>query len=289
MSPWIIAARPKTLTAAVIPVVCASALCVSEGKPWNFWITFFAICSASCIQIATNFINDLLDYKKGSDTSERVGPIRVTQAGLISPYRLVLGIWTVLFLAVAFGAPLVWVGGLPILIIGLVSLLFAYAYTGGPLPLAYLGLGEIFVVVFFGIISVCGVYYLHTREMAASSAVLGLQLGSLATVLLAINNLRDMKGDAKAGKKTLAVRFGERFAKAEIILFALLPIVLGLWWFKAAWLAFLLPLPSLLIAFKLFKLLRVNTSESLILALPIASLYYLLFGAFITVGFILGG
>lgn len=216
---WVLAARPKTLSAAIVPVLMGTAL-----APRIHWVMFScALAGAVLIQIATNLFNDALDFKKGADTGERLGPIRVTQAGLIGPSAVMRAAIVCLAGAALCGIPIIVRGGWPMLVVGLISMLMAYGYTGGPYPLAYHGLGEMFVIVCFGLIAVGGTYYLHTLKLTGDAVLAGLAAGSLATVLIVINNLRDVESDRKSAKKTLAVRFGERFARAEVGLFALLP------------------------------------------------------------------
>lgn len=224
---WLLALRPKTLTAAFVPIVVATALVHALGWPVKWWVSAAALAAAFLIQIATNLINDAIDFEKGADSETRVGPTRVTQSGLLSRRHVMLGAGGCLGLAFLLGVPLVLEGGWPIALIGLVSLALAYGYTGGPWPLAYLGLGDVFVILFFGVIAVGGTFYLHTGQYHQLALVAGLQVGFLATVLIAINNLRDSPEDAKVHKRTLAVRFGERFAKIEISLLAFFPFVLG--------------------------------------------------------------
>jgi 1,4-dihydroxy-2-naphthoate octaprenyltransferase len=217
---WLLAARPKTLSAAIVPVLMGMAL----AWPRADWFLFScALIGAILIQIATNFINDALDFKKGTDTAERLGPIRVTQAGLIRPEIVMRAAFGCLFGAALCGIPLILRGGWPLLAIGVLSIAMAYAYTGGPYPLAYHGLGELFVILFFGLIAVGGTYYVLTLQWTGEALLAGLAAGSLATVLIVINNLRDVEGDRRSAKKTLAVRFGERFARFEVVVFALLP------------------------------------------------------------------
>ena len=222
MNAWLLAARPKTLSAAVAPVLVGTAL--ARGIPAGIhWPSFaFALLGAIFIQIGTNLVNDALDFKRGADTAERLGPIRVTQAGLLSS-NAVLGAAYVCFgLAALCGVPLILRGGWPIVIIGIASILAAYAYTGGPYPLAYHGMGEIFVMVFFGLVAVEGSYYVQRLSFSIEALVGGVACGALAVMLLAINNLRDLPNDRTSGKMTLAARYGERFARGEIEWMALL-------------------------------------------------------------------
>lgn len=222
---WIAAARPKTLSAAVVPVLMGTALAAHEPPAITWWVFFCALIGAVLIQIATNLINDALDFKKGADTPERLGPMRVTAAGLIRPETVMTAAVLCLLGAAACGIPLMLRGGWPMLVIGLTSIAAAYAYTGGPYPLAYRGLGEIFVLIFFGFVAVGGTFYAHSLQWSRSAALAGFAAGSLATVLLVINNLRDVEGDRRSDKRTTVVRFGERFARIEIAFFALAPFV----------------------------------------------------------------
>ncbi|HYI13715.1 MAG TPA: 1,4-dihydroxy-2-naphthoate polyprenyltransferase [Thermoanaerobaculia bacterium] len=223
MRTWLLAIRPKTLSAAIVPVLMGSALAAHEPAAISWWVFWCALGSSVLIQVATNLINDAIDFKKGADTGERLGPIRVTQAGLVSAEAVMRGAWACLIGAALFGVPLLYRGGWPILIVGLASIAMAYAYTGGPFPLAYHGLGELFVLLFFGFIAVGGTFYLHSQQYTRSAVLAGFAAGSLAAVLLVINNLRDVEGDRRSNKRTLAVRFGERFARFEIVFFVLAP------------------------------------------------------------------
>src|SRR6185437_119355 len=192
--------RPKTLTAAVIPILVGTALVHTAQGPFRGSLSLFALLSTLFSQIGTNYFNDVLDFKKGADTAERLGPTRLSQSGALSP-RAVAAAGIVSFLiACLFALPLVWSGGTVILVIGLFSLLCGYLYTGGPYPLAYVGLGEAFVVIFFGWVAVAGLFFLHTHGFDSRAIVAGTQLGLLASVLIAINNLRDRVNDEKAGK-----------------------------------------------------------------------------------------
>jgi len=211
----IIASRPKTLLASLSPVLLGIALAYRE-KPTidlNIAITIFLIViCAFLIQILSNFVNDLWDHYKGSDTNERIGPIRVVQAGMISPERMRKVTYHLTIIILLIGAILVFKGGPVILIIGLLSIFGAYLYTAGPYPLAHNGLGELFVVIFFGPIPVFGTYYLLNNQISTTAALLGLPIGILASCILQVNNLRDFKEDYKSNKRTLAVKFGLPFA-----------------------------------------------------------------------------
>jgi 1,4-dihydroxy-2-naphthoate octaprenyltransferase len=221
MNAWILASRPKTLSASVVPVLVGTAL----ARDINWAVFFCALFGAVFIQIGTNLVNDALDFKRGADTAERLGPLRVTQAGLLSATAVLRGAYLCFFLAAICGIPLVIRGGWPLLVIGVTSIVAAYAYTGGPYPLAYHGLGELFVLIFFGIIAVGGSYYVQRQEIDRNAISAGVAVGCLAVVLLAINNLRDIENDRATHKKTLVVRFGETFGRLEIAAFLLIPFV----------------------------------------------------------------
>lgn len=283
---WLLAFRPKTLTAALVPIMVGTSLVSALGYPIKWEVSGLALLASFFIQIATNLVNDAMDFKKGADTEKRIGPQRITQAGIFS-YRMVMTVAVLFFaLAVACGVPLVIWGGQPILWIGIFSLLCGYGYTGGPFPLAYKGLGDVFVILFFGLIAVMGLFYLHTATWPEPAFVVGLQVGLHATVLIAINNLRDAKGDVVANKRTLAVRFGEDFAKKEIYLLALAPFLLNTYWFKLGWLwPLVLPMAALPLAKKLVVNIA-NTEPS-----PIYNKYlgmgaglHLVFGLLLTIG-----
>ena len=249
MNRWLLAFRPKTLSAAVVPVFLGSALAANEPTGVTWWVFGCALGGALLIQIATNLINDALDFRKGADTGERLGPVRVTQAGLFSADAVMRGAWLWLVLAAIYGIPLLLRGGWPMLVIGLASIAAAYAYTGGPYPLAYHGLGEMFVVIFFGFVAVGGTFYAHTLQLTRSALLAGFAAGALATVLLVINNLRDLESDRRSNKRTLAARFGARFARAEIVFFTLAPFaaIALLAWMRSQW-GFLLVLLALPLA-----------------------------------------
>lgn len=228
ISKWILAARPKTLPAAVVPVwVGAMPWLVDGNALTGSWLLFaLTLASCLCIQIATNLFNDAVDYHKGADTAARLGPTRVTAAGLLSPRAVMTGALLFCGLASALSIPLILARGWPIVAIGIVSLYFAYGYTGGPLPLAYRGLGELFVIVFFGFVAVLGSAFVQGDDWNNRDTwFLGAQCGLYSAILIAINNLRDIDEDRSTGKRTLAVRFGPGFARFEIGLFGGLAII----------------------------------------------------------------
>ena len=227
LSVWWQAFRPKTLTAAVAPVLMGTAMAYGDGLA--HWPSA-AVCllAAVMIQIGTNLANDYFDCRKGADTADRLGPTRVTQAGLIRPEAVrgaFVGAFALAGLACAW---LVQRGGWPIALLGIVSILSGLFYTAGPRPLGYLGLGDLFVLVFFGPVAVGGTYYVQSLEINAAVIWAGFGPGLIATAILAVNNLRDRCTDQRCGKKTLAVRFGAEFTRYEymtaLFLAALLPV-----------------------------------------------------------------
>ena len=214
---WILAARPKTLWAGAAPVLIGIAMAVEAGA-FHGPSAAAALIGALLIQIGTNFANDYYDWAKGTDTPERIGPTRATQSGMIAPNTVK---WAaILTFALVFipGSYIIARGGWPFLAIGIVSIACGLLYTGGPYPLGYLGLGDIFVLVFFGPIAVAGTYYLCALTLPPEVLVAGLAPGLFSVAILTVNNLRDVEGDRFAGKKTLAVRFGVSFARAEYVL-----------------------------------------------------------------------
>jgi 1,4-dihydroxy-2-naphthoate octaprenyltransferase len=226
---WLLAARPKTLWAGIIPVIVGTVMAL-EARKFHL-ISFLAtLAGAMLIQVGTNFANDLFDFQKGADNEARKGPMRVTQARLVTPYQMKVATTTVFVLAFLVGIYLVWRAGWPILIIGVLSILFAVLYTGGPFPLGYMGLGDILVLIFFGPVAVGGTYYIIAGHINSAVLLAGFALGMIATAILIVNNLRDMESDRRSGKNTLAVRFGAGFAKAEYLVMIcgamLLPIVI---------------------------------------------------------------
>ncbi len=213
---WLLAARPKTLPAAVAPVVVGTAVAI-RGREFDFGATLACVAVALLLQIAANFANDAFDFHKGADTAERLGPTRVTAAGLIPSRHVMVATGITLLLAMLAGSYLVVLGGWPILAIGLLAVVSAVAYTGGPAPLGYAGLGDLFVFLFFGLVAVAGTAYVQTGELTSLALIAGIPIGCLATGILAVNNLRDVETDRKAGKRTLAVRLGPNGAIAEYI------------------------------------------------------------------------
>jgi len=214
--PWIYAARPKTLVASIIPII-SSVLILPNQNILKINIFVWTLIAALIIQIVTNYINDLFDFIKGADKN-RIGPTRMLQAGLISTNQMQRAIIILICIGIGTGIPLAIQGGIPIIIIGLSSFVFAFLYTGGPFPLAYHGLGDIFVFIYFGLIAVLGSYYLQTEFIDINAMYLGISIGAKNVLLLIVNNIRDYKTDDIANKKTLVVLFGLYFGKTHAVL-----------------------------------------------------------------------
>lgn len=204
---WIAVSRPKTLVVSVVPVIVGASLALRNTNiEWSFFA--LTLIAAVLIQITTNLVNDLADFEKGADTSERLGPPRSVSSGYIQPSELKRAITLTVIAALVSGSILIGVGGLPIFLIGASGLLCAVAYTSGPAPLAYLGIADLFVLIYFGPIALLGTVYLLTGVWDTSLIPHGFAFGAVATALLVVNNVRDVEGDRKAHKRTLVVRFG---------------------------------------------------------------------------------
>jgi 1,4-dihydroxy-2-naphthoate octaprenyltransferase len=254
LRPWILAGRPRTLFASISPVVVGAALALQAGE-YRPLPALAALVVAVAIQIGTNFANDLGDYHRGADTAARVGPTRVTSAGLLSPRQVAGGMWVAFGIAAAAGLYLVSVGGWPVLVAGVASIAAGIAYTAGPLPLGYYGLGDLAVFIFFGLVGTVGTYYVQALEVTPLAVVSAIPVGALITAILVVNNLRDADTDRAAGKRTLAVLLGRRGARIEYLVLILVayaaPVVLILFFGQRAWI--LLPLLTLPLAFRLVR------------------------------------
>ncbi len=223
--------RPRTLPAAAAPVIIGLALAFHETKI-NVFIAVITVVTALLIQIGTNLANDYFDFIKGADTEKRTGPTRAVQAGLIKKNEMFAAFVLTFVLAMIFGVFLIIRGGYPIMITGVLAIIFGILYTAGPAPIGYMGLGDIFVFIFFGFISVAGTYYLQTLKIDYVAVIAGIAPGLLSTAILTANNIRDLNTDKESGKKTLIVRFGYNFGAAEylfcIIAAHLIPVILVL-------------------------------------------------------------
>jgi 1,4-dihydroxy-2-naphthoate octaprenyltransferase len=213
---WLLAARPATLGASLSPVLVGSSLAAADGH-FRPFAAAAALLGALFIQVGTNLVNDYEDFQRGADNADRLGPARATQRGWLSPQQVKLGAVVAFAIAALFGLYLLALGGWPIVAIGILSILSGIAYTAGPMPLAYVGLGDVFVLLFFGLVAVCGTFYVHSNTLSTQVVVASIAVGLQATAILVVNNLRDRVGDIRAGKKTLVARFGERAGRAEYI------------------------------------------------------------------------
>jgi len=267
---WLEAARPRTLPAAVAPVIVGTALAYQENS--LRWLSaLLCLVFALLAQIAANFANDYFDFVKGADTRERKGPRRAVASGLVKPATMLRA--TILVCALAFmtGLCLLPYGGWPLLVLGIASLLSAVAYTGGPYPLAYHGLGDLFVFLFFGLVAVTATAFVQCGSFQLLWLVPAAAVGGLAANILVVNNYRDVETDATAGKKTLVVRFGRGYAKAQflaaLILAMAAPVVLALTWGRRPW-SLLIILPLLLLAgLRQFRTLRVTQDPNTLIQL----------------------
>jgi 1,4-dihydroxy-2-naphthoate octaprenyltransferase len=214
ISAWLLAARPKTLPAAVAPVLVGCAVAWAEGA-FSPLPAIAAFAVALLLQIGANLANDVADFRRGADTAERLGPVRVTQSGLLSVRQVTIATAAVLALAAVPGLYLVWRGGPLFALIGILALLAAVAYTAGPKPYGYAGLGEVFVFLFFGPVAVAGPAYVMMQTLSPLAIAASIPLGCLVTAILVVNNLRDIETDRAAGKRTLAVRLGRDATRRE--------------------------------------------------------------------------
>jgi 1,4-dihydroxy-2-naphthoate octaprenyltransferase len=286
---WLAATRPRTLPAAVAPVLVGAAFVWRDGK-FSAGATALCLGFALLVQIGTNFANDYYDYVKGADTAARVGPRRAVAAGLVAPVTMraaMVGVFTAAFV---LGLGLLAWGGPALLVIGVASILCGYAYTGGPYPLGYHGLGDVFVFVFFGLVAVSTTYFVQAGTVTLPVALAAVAIGALAANILVVNNYRDVETDAVAGKRTLVVRFGRGFARAQfsgaLALALAVPLALALSEHRY-WL--LLPLVLAPMAWVHVRRLRESKTPAELIALlgdtgKFLALYALLFAAGVVAG-----
>ncbi len=284
------ASRPKTLAAAIVPVIVGTAVAIAEGA-FSAGPALAALLGASLIQIGTNFANDYFDHVKGADTEDRLGPTRVTQSGLISPQAVRRATALTFGASALVGAYLIWLGGWPILAIGVASILSGLAYTGGPYPLGYNGLGDVFVFVFFGLVAVTATDYVQALEWSTTALMASIPVGLLSTAILVVNNYRDIDTDRIAGKRTLAVRLGAsatRWQYALIVLGAyLVPLVQWATLGANAWI--LLPLISLPLAVVRVRSIWQKSGTQLNALLAQTAQLLALYGLLYAVGIVLAG
>jgi 1,4-dihydroxy-2-naphthoate octaprenyltransferase len=230
LSTWIMASRPRTLTLSMTPVAVGAALAWASDRKFYVAAVFAALAASALIQLGTNLHNDAADSERGGDGPDRVGPPRVTASGLANATTVKRGACACFALAALLGLYLVHVGGWPILLLGILSILSGWAYTGGPLPIAYTPLGEFFVVAFFGVGAVCGTYWLSAAHLGSAAVAAGLALGVLTAAVLLVNNYRDIEADTRVGRRTLAIVAGARattwiYAGLMLLPYALLPVI----------------------------------------------------------------
>jgi len=283
MKNFIMASRPKTLLAGVIPPMVAYAYYLSHAQESAALYLILAVLGALFIQLATNFFNDVIDFQKGAD-KKRVGPTRVSAAGLVNISVVKRWAMTCVSLGALCGIPLIIRGGWPFLVLGLISLYLTYGYTGGKVSLAYRGLGELFVFLFFGLFSVIGSYYLFSLKVNAGSVILASAFGLLATTLICINNLRDRETDAEVGKRTLATRFSERNYQLFIVATIFAPYLLLHYFrdYKMIYWVFLGLIPAL----KLTKITFTKKGADLNEGLKFSGIHLVVFSALLSFTFI---
>jgi 1,4-dihydroxy-2-naphthoate polyprenyltransferase len=257
---WLVAARPRTLPAAVAPVLVGTALAGSEDvfRPLAF---VAALVGSVFIQIGTNLSNDYSDARRGADTEDRLGPVRVTAGGLMPPRTVLVGTYVAFGIAVAAGAYLTAVAGWQLLVVGAASILAGVLYTGGPRPYGYEGLGEVFVFLFFGVVAVVGSYYVQTEDLRWEAFALAVPVGLVASAILVVNNVRDIETDRRAGKRTLAVKLGRERARrlyvAMIVLAFAVPLLIWAAGGLSAWV--LLSLAALPLALPVIRAVTTRT------------------------------
>lgn len=286
---WVLAARPKTLPAALAPVLVGTALAAQDGA-FALLPALAAALGALALQIGSNFANDYFDFVKGSDTPDRIGPTRVAASGLIRPGELRWGMVAIFGLAALVGLYLIAVGGWPILAIGVASILAAVLYTGGPLPFGYRGLGDLFVFLFFGLVAVCGTYYVQTLTVTGWVVMAAVPPGALITAILVVNNLRDIPTDAAVGKRTLAVMIGAPATRIQYaLLLAVAYLLCPLFWLMGEFSPFiLLPWVTLPLAYPLLKaIFDQNAGPALNQTLAGTARLSLLFSLLFSVGILL--
>lgn len=286
---WLQTLRPKTLTSSLVPFCAGAALAYAGGASIAWGLLFFALASALCIQIATNLLNDAFDFDKDISEPNRLGPKRAIHLGIADGKQMyTLGMIFIVF-AWLLAIPLIMHGGIGIAMALLFSTLASYFYSGGPLPLTSVGLGDPFVLIFFGWVATTASYWLQSNAIDAKAFLLGTQIGLLCTTILAVDNYRDIDSDEQANKKTLAVRFGPEFAKFEIAFLAFFPFILNFLWLSWGYLyAALLPmLAAPLASYLLAMIWKTRPSKAYNGFLALAALLHFSFGMLLIIGFLM--
>ena len=287
---WFLAIRPRTLPASISPVIVGTAAALADNR-FAALPALAALFGAILIQVAVNLANDYFDHQRGIDTAERLGPVRVTQSGLISPKRVKRAMIVTLAAAAVLGLFLACIAGWPIIMIGTASILVALAYSGGPYPLASHGLGDIFVFIFFGPVAVCGTYYVQALAINSQIFWLSVPIGLLITAIMVVNNLRDIPTDAKTGKNTLAVILGVDQTRLEYIILIVagysIPVVLYLTTGLTGWI--LLPLLTVPMAIAVMRRIRVDAGSLLNRSLSRTAALTLLYSLLFSAGLLMSG
>jgi 1,4-dihydroxy-2-naphthoate octaprenyltransferase len=282
---WWLASRPKTLSAAIAPVLVGSAVAYSESG-FDFIAALAALLVGLLIQVGTNFYNDYADFTRGADTAERLGPMRVTQSGLLAPQTVRWAAILTFTMAGLIGVYLIWLAGWPVALIGLAAILAGLAYTAGPWPLAYNGLGDLFAWIFFGFVAVCGTAYVQLRQVPFLGWMGGLAIGAMITALLAVNNIRDIETDRSAGRRTIPVVFGRSGGMLEygfcLFVAYMTPLYIFVTFRQHLW--HLLPILTLPEAIRLFRFIQVTEGRNLNKALAGTARLVLWYGVFMAVG-----
>lgn len=285
---WILAARPKTLTGAITPVIIGIALAVMDGK-FNGMPALICILFACLMQIAANFINDLFDFLKGTDREDRLGPERACAQGWISAGAMKTGIIITVIIACLVGSILLFYAGWQLIIVGLLCVLFAFLYTIGPYPLSYNGWGDVLVIIFFGFVPVGGTYYVQTLTWTMDVTIASLVCGLIVDTLLVVNNYRDRDADRRSGKRTIVVRFGEPFGRYLYLMLGIAASWLCIW-FAIDGHIYAAILPQLYLIFHLRtweKMVKIHSGKKLNSILGETSRNMLLFGILLSVGLVI--
>jgi len=285
---WILASRPKTLFAAISPVLTGSALAYAD-EVFLFIPAITALICSILIQIATNFVNDLYDFLKGTDNEKRIGPERALANGLISEKKMKQAIIFTFVAAFLLGLILVYYAGWPILVVGIVSIISGYTYTAGPFPLAYNALGDIFVFIFFGLVATAGTYFVQALEITSYVFIVAIPSGALITNILVVNNYRDINTDKISNKKTLAVIFGKSFTRIQYVFLILVSyFVPFLLYTKYGFhISILLPFATFPLAIKLVKMIYLLDGFSLNKTLELSAKFSFVFSLLFSIGIIL--
>lgn len=283
---WWIASRPRTLTMAITPVLLGACLAWGDGAPVQLGIFVLTLACAVLIQVGTNLLNDVADHEKGNDRPDRVGPLRITAAGLASPQEVRHAARIAFGGALLLGVPLVWSGGAAILALGVVSIVAGWAYSGGSRPVSYRATGELFVLTFFGLVAVSGTYYLQAHAWSAVSFAAGAAIGAMAAAVLLVNNYRDLAADAAAGRRTLAAVLGPLGSQIlyAVLMLAPLALPLALALGPAHRFEALLACLSAPLLLKAVRAMRRLSGPALNQVLGLTALSQLVFGVLLSVG-----